>query len=64
MTSVIYFRMKSAAAGRLEPIQFTGHQMKLLDLKRAIVDLKRLGGSVDFDLRITDADDESKGAYL
>ncbi len=63
MSSVIYFRLKSAAAGKLDPIYFTGHQMKLLDLKRAIVEQKKLSGSIDFDLKITDADDESKGNF-
>jgi hypothetical protein len=62
MTSVIYFRMKSAASGQMEPVQFSGHQMSVAELKRAIIERKRLNASsLDFDLEITDADEPSKG---
>lgn len=64
MSSVIYFKLKSAAAGQVEPVHFTGQQMTLLDLKKAIVKLKKMSSAMDFDLKITDADDKSKGYFI
>lgn len=61
MSSVIFFRLSSATAGQMEPVYFTGHQLRLLDLKRAIVEQKKMSSSIDFDLKITDADIETKG---
>jgi hypothetical protein len=61
MSSVIYFKLKSATAGQVEPIHFTGQQLRLLDLMRAIVEQKKMSSAIDFDLRITDAEDKTKG---
>ena len=61
MSSVIYFRLKSATAAQVEPVHFTGHQLRLLDLKRAIVEQKKISSAMDFDLKVTDAEDKSKG---
>lgn len=60
MSSSIYFRMHHG--NQLEPINFTGHQITLLDLKRAIVEMKSFKG-LDFDLKITDAENSTKGLY-
>ena len=43
-----------------EPISFTGHQIKLMDLKRSILEKKEMKNGFDFDLRITDADNSTK----
>ena len=64
MSSVIYFRLSSATAAQMEPVQFTGHQLRLLDLKRAIVEQKKMSSAMDFDLKITDAEDKNKGTVL
>jgi hypothetical protein len=61
MSSVIYFRLKSSKASDLDPIHFTGHQMRLLDLKRAVVERKKMSSAMDFDLNVVDAEDSSKG---
>lgn len=63
MTSVIYFRSSSATAALMEPVNFTGQQLRLLDLKRAIVEQKKMSSAMDFDLKITDAEDKTRGAY-
>jgi hypothetical protein len=41
-------------------VNFTGHQIKLLDLKRAIMELKNISKGLDFDLKITDAENDQK----
>lgn len=48
----------------MEPVQFTGHQLRLLDLKRTIVEQKKMSSAMDFDLKITDAEDKNKGTVL
>ena len=60
MSSVVHFRMFHA--NQSEPINFDGHQIRLLDLKKAIVE-KKYGNKpgIDFDLRVSDADNISKG---
>ena len=60
MSSSVYFRMHHG--NQLEPINFTGHQITLLDLKRAIMEVKNFKG-FDFDLKITDAENDAKGEY-
>ena len=44
----------------LEPITFTGHQIRLLDLQRAIMEKKNMKEGSDFDLVLMDAEDTSK----
>ena len=63
MTSVIYFRKQVAKKKDMEEVQFPGHQIRVLDLKRLIMDKKQLKASFansDFDLTILDADDPKK----
>jgi hypothetical protein len=57
MTSSVYF--KYSHAKEPEPIFFTGNQIKVLDLKRSIVDMKNLKGGMDFDFKINDAENAS-----
>lgn len=45
----------------MEPIHFTGHHISLIDLKRAILDLKNISRGLDFDFKVMDAEDTSKG---
>ena len=59
MASVVYFRMQHGKIS--EPISFTGHQIKLIDLKRAILEKKEMKTGFDFDLKIIDADNSTKG---
>jgi len=44
----------------VEQVNFTGHQINLLDLKRSILELKRMTSGLDFDLKLTDAENSSK----
>ena len=37
-----------------EKIAFVGNGIRLLDLKREILDRKKISGSLDFDLKIVD----------
>ncbi len=59
MSSFIYFRMQHGK--QVESVPFIGHQMTLLDLKRAILEKKELKSGLDFDLRIVDAENSAKG---
>ena len=60
MNSKVYFRMQIAKSKTLEPITFTGHQIRLLDLQRAIMEKKNMKEGSDFDLVLMDAEDTSK----
>ena len=62
MSSVIYFRLN--AGTEMEPVHFTGHQLRLLDLKRAIVEKKKLATGLDFELDVRDAEVASKRKHL
>ena len=50
--SVINFRMHHGNA--MEQITFSGNGLKLLDLKKEILDKKEISRSLDFDLKIVD----------
>lgn len=50
--SVVNFRMHHGTA--MEQITFTGNGIKLLDLKKEILDKKEISRSLDFDLKIVD----------
>jgi hypothetical protein len=58
MTSSVYFKMHHG--NEVLAVNFTGHQIKLLDLKRSIMELKNISKGLDFDLKITDAENEQK----
>ena len=58
--SQVYFRMQIAKSKTLEPIHFTGNQIRLLDLQRAIMEKKNMSSGTDFDLILMDAEDTSK----
>ena len=60
MTSKVYFRMQIAKSKVLEPITFTGNQIRLLDLQRAIMEKKSMKEGSDFDLVLMDETDNSK----
>jgi len=42
-----------------DQISFSGNGIKLLDLKKEILEKKNISGSLDFDLKVTD--DSGKG---
>jgi DWNN domain len=44
-----------------EQVSFEGPGLRLLELKKAIVEKKAISGSLDFDLKVTDEDDPDKG---
>ena len=52
--SVVNFRMHHGNIS--EQIAFSGNGIKLLDLKKEILDKKKISGSLDFDLKIVDED--------
>lgn len=58
MSSQVYFRLQYGKV--LEPIEFTGPHIKLIDLKRAILEKKNMKTGFDFDLKICDAENNSK----
>jgi len=63
MSSTIYFRMFHAK--QFEPINFDGHQIRLIDIKRSILEKKMVkSGGIDFDLQITDADNSNRGFLI
>lgn len=59
MTSTVHFRMFHGKES--EPISFTGQSIRVLDLKRQIVEKKSIKTGLDFDFEITDAADSSAG---
>jgi len=59
--SVIHFRMYHGKDS--EPITFSGDSIKLLDLKKEIVEKKKISGTLDFDLKISDENNPAKGEY-
>jgi protein MPE1 len=50
--SVVNFRMHHGNTH--EQVTFSGNWIKLLDLKKEILDKKKISGSLDFDLKIVD----------
>lgn len=58
--SVVHFRMHHGKDS--ETITFSGNGIKLLDLKKEIVDKKKITGTLDFDLKIVD--ENNKGELL
>lgn len=62
MSSVIYFRMHHGKNS--EQINFEGAGLKLLELKKAIVEKKSISGSLDFDLKVLDENDPKKGIFF
>lgn len=44
-----------------EQVSFDGQGLRLLELKKAIVEKKAIMGSLDFDLKVTDENDPDKG---
>lgn len=50
--SVVNFRMHHGNVS--EQVPFSGNGIKLLDLKKEILDKKKISGSLDFDLKVTD----------
>lgn len=56
---MISFKFSSTKAGNYEQISFSGNSIRLLELKREIVERKKLSSALSFDLEITD--DTGKG---
>lgn len=57
--SVIKFRMHH---GRdLEQVTFSGNGLRLIDLKKEIIEKKNISGTLDFDLKLVD--ENKKGCY-
>lgn len=52
--SVVNFRMHHGVGNVYEQIPFTGNGIKLIDLKKEVVDRKKINKSLDFDLKIVD----------
>lgn len=57
--SVVNFRMRHGNVA--EQVSFSGNGIKLIDLKKEIVDKKKINNSFDFDLTIND---ENGRGYL
>ena len=62
MSSMIFFRMHHGRQS--EQIAFDGPGMRLLDLKKSILEKKKIGGSLDFDLKVNDENEPDKGKWL
>lgn len=54
MSSVVTFRSHHVKQDQAEVINFSGNAIRLLDLKREIVQRKNFATSQDFDLKIVD----------
>ena len=52
--------MQSNIGTAWEQVTFSGNGIKLLDLKKEILDKKKMSASLDFDLKIVD--DNGKGS--
>jgi hypothetical protein len=50
---VVHYKFK--ASSDYDSVTFDGGFISVIDLKKAIVEKKKLGHSADFDLRVTDA---------
>lgn len=61
MASTVNFKFKSAR--EYDSVSFPGTGIKLLDLKRAIVEQKKLHQGMEFDLKIVN-DKTKEGAYI
>lgn len=61
MASTVKFKFKSARV--YDTVSFPGTSIKLLDLKRAIVEQKRLHQGMEFDLTVVN-DKTKEGAYI
>ncbi len=59
MSSAVSFRLHSGS--ELSQVHFDGNGIKLLELKRAIVDLKFKVGSSSLDYELNIKDDNGKG---
>jgi hypothetical protein len=63
MTSCVYFKMfHNRQSPDVETISFTGTEIKLLELKRSIVEIKKFSQGMNFDLTILDAENPSRGS--
>ena len=60
MTSSVSFRMFHGKQDQMETILFSGNSIILLDLKREILERKKMSGSLDFDLKIIDENGNGK----
>ncbi len=54
LLSAVNFRMHHGIVGVYEQITFTGNGIKLIDLKKEVVDRKKINKSQDFDLKVVD----------
>ena len=52
MESTVSFRMHHGT--QPEKVPFVGNGIRLLDLKREILERKKISGSLDFDLKVVD----------
>lgn len=62
MSSTIFFRLHHGKQS--EQITFEGNGLRLIELKKAIVEKKAMTGSLDFDLKVTDENDPEKGVLF
>ena len=60
MASAVNFRMHHGSESSC--VNFVGNSIKVLELKREILDRKKFSGSSDFDLKIVD--ESGKGNYI
>lgn len=56
--SVVHFKMHHGK--ETEQVHFSGNGIKLIDLKREIVEKKKFTSTIDFDLQITDENKKGK----
>lgn len=55
MTSSVSFKMfHTKSQDQAETVMFPGHSIQLLIFKKEVLERKKMSGSLDFDLKITD----------
>lgn len=65
MASCVYFKMfHNRQSPDVETVSFSGNEIKLLELKRSIVEIKKFSQGMNFDLTILDAETPSRGRHL
>lgn len=62
MASAVNFRMHHGAENSQQSVNFVGNGIRVLDLKREILERKKFSPTTDFDLKIVDQ--SGKGTSL
>ena len=65
MTSSVSFKMfHTKNQDQSETVLFPGHSIQLLNFKKEVLERKKMSGSLDFDLKITDESGKGFDIYF